>query len=166
MPKSIRAVASRLLTVYGIRLPPHPGKWRVVDWFVSVFHLQDLLDSTVIVERRGIRFALEPKHYIDRCLYYLGTYESRDTEVVRKMIRPGWVVCDIGANIGWYTLLAAQQMKGLGVIHALTRGRGGSCEIETKPGIEFSRQREGTSGSNRGGPGGRVDDRHVGCGHY
>lgn len=36
-----------------------------------------------------------------------GLYEPEETELLRKIVRKGAVVVDVGANIGWYTLLSA-----------------------------------------------------------
>ena len=36
-----------------------------------------------------------------------GFYEPEETELLRKIVRKGAVVVDVGANIGWYTLLSA-----------------------------------------------------------
>lgn len=37
-----------------------------------------------------------------------GVYEARETELVSRLIRPGFVVLDLGANIGYYSLLFAK----------------------------------------------------------
>lgn len=36
-----------------------------------------------------------------------GTFEPDETVFIRGLLRPGSVVCDIGANLGYYTMLAA-----------------------------------------------------------
>src|SRR5205085_1401318 len=40
-----------------------------------------------------------------------GTYEPDETDLIKKIIRPEYIVLDIGANIGYYTLLMAKQVK-------------------------------------------------------
>lgn len=40
-----------------------------------------------------------------------GIYEPQETALIKKLIRPGYVVLDIGANIGYFTLLMAKQAK-------------------------------------------------------
>jgi FkbM family methyltransferase len=35
-----------------------------------------------------------------------------------RLVRRDWVVVDVGANIGWYTLMAAKAMRGTGAVHA------------------------------------------------
>jgi FkbM family methyltransferase len=42
---------------------------------------------------------------------YIGTdgwYEPEPTELLKKLLKKGMVVIDVGANIGWYTLLSAK----------------------------------------------------------
>jgi FkbM family methyltransferase len=36
-----------------------------------------------------------------------GVYEPETTDLVKRILKPGDVFLDIGANVGWYTLLAA-----------------------------------------------------------
>jgi len=39
--------------------------------------------------------------------YWLGSYEIRKRQSFEAMIKPGTVVYDIGANVGYYSLLAS-----------------------------------------------------------
>lgn len=38
----------------------------------------------------------------------LGVYEKFETELIRKTLKPGMVIIDIGAHIGYYTVIAAR----------------------------------------------------------
>ena len=40
-----------------------------------------------------------------------GNYSPAITQLIRKYYRPGTTFCDIGANIGWFTLVMAQEIK-------------------------------------------------------
>lgn len=42
--------------------------------------------------------------------YWLGTYEPELQAAVRDWVQPGWVACDLGANIGFVSLLLARQV--------------------------------------------------------
>lgn len=51
-------------------------------------------------------------HSLPMSYLNFGQYESSETDVVMKLIKPGDVVFDIGANIGWYTLNLLLARKG------------------------------------------------------
>jgi FkbM family methyltransferase len=53
---------------------------------------------------------------LHRC--WLGTYELRKQRAFARQVRPGTVVYDIGANVGFYTLLAAKLCGPAGKVHA------------------------------------------------
>lgn len=48
-----------------------------------------------------------------------GTREELETEIFRSEVRPGMVVVDLGANIGYYTLLAASLVGPTGMVYAI-----------------------------------------------
>jgi len=45
-------------------------------------------------------------------------YETHVTNVMRPLLKPGMVVVDIGANVGYYALLAASRIGKSGSVHA------------------------------------------------
>jgi methyltransferase, FkbM family len=47
-----------------------------------------------------------------------GVYEEYETELFKKLLRPGMVVVDIGANIGYYSLIAAGLVGNEGRVYA------------------------------------------------
>ena len=51
-------------------------------------------------------------------LYFGMKFEPYELGVVRKLVRPGDVFFDIGANVGFYSLMASQLVGGEGVVHA------------------------------------------------
>ncbi|MHC4543150.1 MAG: FkbM family methyltransferase [Planctomycetota bacterium] len=56
---------------------------------------------------------------ISRMIYFLGSHESEETQFIKRIIQPDWVVVDIGAHIGYYTLLAARIIdRKLGHVYA------------------------------------------------
>ncbi len=69
----------------------------------------------IICPREGIRrrklfgydVELSLVDHIQRNVY-LGTYEPHDSSLVRNYLKPGMTVMDIGANIGYYSLMASQ----------------------------------------------------------
>jgi FkbM family methyltransferase len=56
---------------------------------------------------------------IERYLYVFGTWEPSLTTFLRSTLRPGDVFVDIGANVGYFTLLAARAVGPTGRVIAL-----------------------------------------------
>jgi FkbM family methyltransferase len=62
----------------------------------------------VVAVRRGIRWELNLREGIDLSLYLFGCFEWRTTRLIRKLLAPGDLALDIGANIGAHTLPMAK----------------------------------------------------------
>ena len=54
----------------------------------------------------GYKIKLDLADYIQRSIY-LGTFEPRESAQIRAYLKPGMTFVDVGANVGYYTLLAA-----------------------------------------------------------
>jgi FkbM family methyltransferase len=65
-------------------------------------------DDRVIVAREGITYDLELSQGIDLAIYLGNIYERQTKAALRKLVSPGTLVLDIGANIGAHTLHLAQ----------------------------------------------------------
>jgi len=63
------------------------------------------------------------REYIQRNIYFLGYYEVRETRLLNQLLQPGDTFVDVGANIGWYTLLAANQVGPTGRVFAFEPSR-------------------------------------------
>jgi len=50
--------------------------------------------------------------------YWLGTYELELQAAIADLVQPGWIIYDIGANIGYITLLLAQATGEAGFVYA------------------------------------------------
>lgn len=66
-----------------------------------------------------VRFVVDLSDRVSRTLYFQGAYESPMTAVFLECLRDSTSVIDVGANFGYYTLLAASRLKGTGIVHAL-----------------------------------------------
>jgi FkbM family methyltransferase len=71
---------------------------------------------SVHVEGLDISASLEHRHYLQALRR--GEIESLTTNLFACVIRPGMVVLDIGAFVGWYTLVAARQVGVRGKVYA------------------------------------------------
>ncbi|MBP7481695.1 MAG: FkbM family methyltransferase [Lacunisphaera sp.] len=74
--------------------------------------------SRVRCERRQVHWDLDLDEGIDLSIYLLGAYEPRLLAAYRRLIGPGQVVWDIGANIGAHTLHFARLAGDTGRVFA------------------------------------------------
>jgi FkbM family methyltransferase len=78
------------------------------------------MDARVEVEiADGVRILADTTQVIGRSLATSGVWEPHVTAVVRTLLAPGDVAVDVGANVGYFTLLAAGLVGPEGRVHAL-----------------------------------------------
>lgn len=67
-----------------------------------------LLKPSWFTVREGFSMYLDPKDYLQREILCNGEWEAEETDFIRSALRAGQVFIDVGANIGYFTLLAAK----------------------------------------------------------
>jgi FkbM family methyltransferase len=88
--------------------------YRVISFGRSVVGKND----QALVERHGIRWHLDLREGIDFSIYLLGAFEPGTQATLEKLVRPGDLAFDIGANIGAHTLGIAQSVGPQGQVFA------------------------------------------------
>ena len=78
------------------------GKFRLLDPFVR--H-----DGEKCATVFGYEMSLDLGRKVQRDVY-IGNYERAETRQVCSFLKPGMTVLDIGANVGYYTALAARMV--------------------------------------------------------
>ena len=76
------------------------GKQRLLNWVLPA-------EGTKSACIFGYRMTLDISEYVQRNIY-LGSFEPQETDLVLRYLRPGMTVVDGGANVGYYTALAAR----------------------------------------------------------
>jgi len=103
-----RSLAFKALEFYGCRLR-HRGQWRIHGLLTNL--LRANIDREIEVERAGLRWLLNPSDYVQRGLFWLGERDRWDSYHVKRLLPAGSVICDIGANFGYYSLALAEFLK-------------------------------------------------------
>jgi FkbM family methyltransferase len=81
---------------------------------------RELLASTHDLSSGPISFKVDLRDDLSRMWYYWGysSYESATVRLFCRLLKTKFCVLDVGANIGYYTLLAAKALEGRGEVHA------------------------------------------------
>lgn len=87
------------------------GKARLLEMFVPK-------TGERVAEVFGYRMRLDVADIIQRWIYF-GNYEREETYWVKQWLRPGMTVVDVGANCGYYTLLATSCVGPAGRVFAV-----------------------------------------------
>jgi len=57
--------------------------------------------------RTGGRVAVDVGDHLHRTMFFRGVYEPAVTRCIQKIAKPGWSVADVGANVGYFSVLCA-----------------------------------------------------------
>lgn len=82
-------------------------------------HLRDEPRRRVSATAAGDRFALDTQDLIQRYLYLFGVWEPRMTQWMQRRLGPGDSFVDVGANIGYYSILASRLVGPTGHVVAV-----------------------------------------------
>lgn len=109
------AVSARTALLAGAAAALEPfwfrGKGRVLRAFCP-------REGQVRREIFGVPMSLDLGDWMQRSIF-LGVYEPEETKWLQEYLRPGMVVVDVGANVGYYTLLARSAVGPTGRVIAV-----------------------------------------------
>ncbi|MBI4611296.1 MAG: FkbM family methyltransferase [Candidatus Rokubacteria bacterium] len=102
-----------------------PASWRERLWHSplrpAVRRLLDLVapvQLTVVPLARPLEGHRMRVNWRMQASYAFGTYEREVVQAVQAVIRPGWLAVDVGANVGYFTLLLAKLVGAQGRVIA------------------------------------------------
>jgi len=115
------AVLSRLvcppLRCYVRYAPLARGKVVLARWLLAAY--RSFPETRVARARPGARFRTVTDDVVQGYLYLFGIWEPNITDWVRRTLRPGDTFIDIGANIGYFTVLASRLVTSCGHVVAI-----------------------------------------------
>jgi FkbM family methyltransferase len=98
----------------GIRDFIHP---RALVWR---YHIKRFPQKAIITKlsRRDLKIRIYPRDVIGKDIYIHGVFEKDECHFALNFLSPGMVFFDVGANLGQYTLLAADRVGETGQVHS------------------------------------------------
>jgi FkbM family methyltransferase len=66
----------------------------------------------------GLILECDLRDHVQQQIYFFGAYEPIEVALFASLIPPGGVAVDAGANVGFYTLMMAEQVGARGQVHA------------------------------------------------
>ncbi|MDT3395248.1 FkbM family methyltransferase [Streptomyces sp. B1866] len=82
-------------------------------------HLRDHPRRRVTETRFGARFAVDTQDLIQRYVYLFGVWEPNLTAFLRSRLAPGDTFVDVGANVGYFSVLASHIVGDTGRVVAV-----------------------------------------------
>ncbi|MDO4575650.1 MAG: FkbM family methyltransferase [Planctomycetia bacterium] len=96
-----------------------PKSFKKIIWNMDLRYLVWREEDFLVKTRFGFQMYADLRQFIENRIAFFGIWEQGTTELFLKSVRPGEVVIDIGANVGYYTLLASQLVGPTGKVYAV-----------------------------------------------
>ena len=107
------------VALYLQRAPFVRGRWRLVKAFLPLLRqVGNGMGERVITTRHGFRLNVDLAEWIGQHIYLTGDYERPTAELIASLADEGSTVVDVGANIGFFSLLAARSVGAAGKVLA------------------------------------------------
>ena len=92
-----------------LRLAPVPyGRWRLVRRFLPELRKNGhRLGERIVHTRYGFKFKSDLGDWLGQYVYLTGLYEPPTARVIAELLKPNETFIDVGANSGFFTLLAS-----------------------------------------------------------
>jgi FkbM family methyltransferase len=108
---------AEILSWIGNRIGKPPGFERIVRFFVPMDKCGALPEICLV--RDGSLFVTRPSLTLGWHIAFFGSYEPELRDVIRTVLPAGGVAIDMGANVGWHTLLMARTVGPQGRVLAI-----------------------------------------------
>lgn len=102
------------------KYPFEKGQWRLGSLAYRLLPEAAVRSEIRTVDtRHGFAMRLDLGQFVDRTIYCTGGWEPLETMVISAALKPGDGFVDVGANIGFFSLLAHRLVGATGRVHAV-----------------------------------------------
>ncbi|BBA33818.1 hypothetical protein sS8_1864 [Methylocaldum marinum] len=82
------------------------GRYRLLKIFRPLSReLGRKIGKSTITTKIGFKMDLDLSDHIPQDIYLTGVFEETTSNILMSLLKPGHVAVDVGANIGWFSLL-------------------------------------------------------------
>lgn len=99
-----------MLLWYARHVPFHRGKQRLTEALRRLFNIS--LEGEFIEQREGLTWALDARDESSQDLFWASAKDRAELNEILKVMRPGGVMLDLGANFGYYSIKVATALGG------------------------------------------------------
>jgi FkbM family methyltransferase len=107
----------QILAWIGNRIGKPPGWERIVRTVAAPEKCRDMPELCLV--RDELVFLAQPSVQVGWHVTFFGTYEPELREIFRAVLHPRGIAIDVGANVGWHTLLMARLVGPAGRVLAI-----------------------------------------------
>jgi FkbM family methyltransferase len=117
MSRPFQTMVRSVARAYTRHTPLLRGRGRVMA-LAERYAAQSAREVVTTVKHAG-RMALDLSETVERSLFYLNAFEPEVTAALRRVLRPGAVAVDVGAHVGYMTLVMARAVGPSGRVVAI-----------------------------------------------
>lgn len=100
-----------LAAAYLRHVPIKQGRWRLISHFLPRLRADGAkLGEKIVRTRYGFLFQADLGDWLGQYVYLTGCYEPPTARVIAELLKPGDTFIDVGANSGFFTLLASRRV--------------------------------------------------------
>jgi FkbM family methyltransferase len=104
----LRRLSLAATSCYLRRAPVPYGRWRLIKHFLpGLRETGKDLGERVVRTRYSFRYKADLGDWLGQYVYLTGVYEPPTARVIAELLKPGDTFIDVGANSGFFTLLAS-----------------------------------------------------------
>jgi len=115
--RALAVCAYSALRTYARYSPVHWGRLRA--WALGRDYVNFYNFRRVVRTKEGVRFECASEDLIQSCIMYFGMWDPHIERYLRARLRPGDLLVDVGANIGYFTLLGSRLVGPTGQVVAI-----------------------------------------------